>query len=423
MSVDLEQFKEMFYEESFENLTAMESGLLELSEGGTDLEVVNTIFRSAHSIKGGSATFGFTSVAAFTHVMESLLDEMREGKRQAESNIVDILLESVDVLQSMLSSLQEGEEPDDERANALREKLEAIHHGGSTPASTASSGSTESEDASDSQMSGWNISFSPHEDLLQTGNDPALMLRELAALGQLTVEMDDARLPSLAAMDPELAYLQWHMVLKPSDGEALADQDAIEEIFEWVEDECDLTLEAIEEKRNKPDRRAEDRRQNDRRQGSRREKEGGSKKTSHAAATIRVGTDRIDAMMDLVGELVITQSMLSQLGEYFQMSALERLRDGLSQLERNSRELQESIMRIRMQPVSFAFNRFPRMVHDISQKLGKEIRLEMIGEDTEMDKTVMEKLNDPLVHLVRNSMDHGLEPPQERLDAGKDSEG
>jgi len=421
MSVDLEQFKEMFYEESFENLTAMESGLLELSEGGTNLDVVNTIFRSAHSIKGGSATFGFTSVAAFTHVMESLLDEMREGKREAESKVVDILLESVDVLHAMLSSLQAGEEPDDARANTLREQLEIIQGGGSGGAASSSSESSDDSDGSD--LSGWNITFAPHEDLLQTGNDPALMLRELGALGVLLVEVDDSRLPALDVMDPELAYLKWSMTLKAGEGEPLPEKDAIEEIFEWVEDECDLTIEAIEEKRKKPDRRAEDRRQEDRRQGSRRDADEGAKKATPVAASIRVGTDRIDAMMDLVGELVITQSMLSQLGEDFEMDQIERLRDGLTQLERNSRELQESMMRMRMQPVSFAFNRFPRMVHDISQKLSKKIRLEMIGEDTEMDKTVMEKLNDPLVHLVRNSMDHGLEPPQERIQSGKHEEG
>ncbi|MBL1353630.1 MAG: chemotaxis protein CheA [Zetaproteobacteria bacterium] len=426
MSVDLEQFKEMFYEESSENLEAMESGLLELSEGGTDLDVVNTIFRSAHSIKGGSATFGFTSVAGFTHVMEGLLDEMREGKREAEAKIIDILLESVDVLRAMLGSHQEGEEPDDERANILKSQLVAIRDGGVS----SSSGSESQAQAADSSSEvsggtcqGWNIQFSPHEDLLQTGNDPALMIRELGVLGTLSLEMDDSRLPSLDAMDPELAYLQWNMTLKSGEDGNVPNQDAIEEIFEWVEDECDLTLEAIEEKRKSPDRRADERRQNDRRQGSRRGGEAGAKKTTQAAASIRVGTERIDAMMDLVGELVITQSMLSQLGEDFDMSQMERLRDGLTQLERNSRELQESMMRMRMQPVSFAFNRFPRMVHDIGQKLGKQIRLEMVGEDTEMDKTVMEKLNDPLVHLVRNSMDHGLEPPEERIDAGKDPEG
>ncbi len=421
MSVDLEQFKEMFYEECTENLEGMESGLLALSEGGTDLEVVNTIFRSAHSIKGGSATFGFTSVAGFTHVMEGLLDEMREGKREAEARIVDILLESVDVLRAMLGAHQAGEEPDDERANILKKQLEDIRDGGTSSAATTSVSDTESE--ANSGLQGWNIIFAPHEDLLQTGNDPALMIRELQTLGALTVVLDDERLPHLDALDAELAYLQWHMTLKATDDGTVASQEDIEEIFEWVEDECDLTLEAIEEKRKAPDRRAEDRRQDDRRQGSRRSAESGAKKSTQAAASIRVGTERIDAMMDLVGELVITQSMLSQLGEDFEMSRMERLRDGLNALERNSRDLQESMMRMRMQPVSFAFNRFPRMVHDVSQKLAKQIRLEMVGEDTEMDKTVMEKLNDPLVHLVRNSMDHGLEPPEERKEAGKDSEG
>ncbi|MDX8397875.1 MAG: chemotaxis protein CheA [Mariprofundaceae bacterium] len=419
MSIDLDQFKDIFYEESFENLELMESGLLELSEGGTDLEVVNTIFRSAHSIKGGSATFGFASVAAFTHVMEELLDEMREGKREAEEVIVNILLESVDVIRSMLSSHQAGEEPDDARANTLRGQLEVIRDGGKSSSATTDSAAESATESSGA--TGWVIVFAPHEDLLQTGNDPALMLRELAGLGDLSVDVDVEGLPALDVMDPELAYLKWNMTLRVADGGDPIEKDAIEEIFEWVEDECDLSVKAIEELRKKPDRRGPDRRDEERREGSRRGP--ASKKPSQAAASIRVGIDRLDDMMDLVGELVITQSMLSQLGEDFNMDLMERLRDGLTQLERNSRELQESMMRMRMQPVSFAFNRFPRMVHDMSQKLSKSIRLEMIGEDTEMDKMVMEKLNDPLVHLVRNSMDHGLEPPEERIAAGKNEEG
>jgi len=427
MAIDLEQFKGIFFEESFEGLDAMESGLLEMNAGGTDLETVNTIFRAAHSIKGGSGTFGLGPITSFTHIMEGLLDEMREGKREATPKIINVLLESVDVLRELMTAFQNNEDPDVSHMEDLQKQLAAIRDSDAT-GSAETSQDTDSQDADESDekettVEGWNISFHPHEGLLKTGNDPALILRELNELGEITVEVDDSHLPPLADMDPEACYLSWEIHLKGT-----IEQEQITEIFEWVEDDCDLELTPVYPARSKSDRRDKDRRvatSDDRRQENRRQeaRRPSDKVPSKPATTIRVGTDRIDAIIDMVGELVITQSMLSQLGEDFDMSKLERLRDGLEELERNSRDLQENIMRIRMQPISFAFNRFPRVVHDLSQKLGKKIRLELVGEETEMDKTVMEKINDPLVHLVRNCLDHGLESPEERMAAGKDDEG
>ncbi len=429
MSIDLDQFKQIFYEESFEGLDTMESGLLGMSEGGTDLDVVNDIFRAAHSIKGGSATFGFTALASFTHIMEGLLDEMREGKRQADQNVVNVLLESVDEMRSLMTAYQNDEEPDVEQMQGLQQKLEKVcgMEGSSTAAATADA--DHDTDAGEDRRLGWHIEFAPHDDLLTTGNDPTLLLEELAELGALTLTMDDAALPSFDAMNPEVCYLKWRIDLSEDPDSDPVEEDQIRELFEWVEDECDLAITGIFPERKKSDRRVgdrrapdaqEDRRSNDRRTGPRRP---GDQKPKAQATTIRVDTNRIDELIDMVGELVITQSMLGQLGEEFDMSKLTRLREGLEELERNSREIQEAVMRVRMQPISFAFNRFPRMVHDLSQKLGKKVRLELVGEETEMDKTVMEKINDPLVHLVRNSMDHGLEGPDERLAAGKDEEG
>ena len=428
MAIDLEQFKQIFYEESFEGLDTMESGLLGMTEGGTDLDVVNDIFRAAHSIKGGSATFGFTALASFTHIMEGLLDEMREGKRDADKNVVNVLLESVDEMRALMTAYQNNEEPDVEHMHELQKKLEQVSGMGS-----GSNDKTEQADDGDAEArcSGWSITFTPHDDLLTTGNDPALMINELAALiadndqGKMTLSMDDSKLPSLDGMNPGECYLSWTIELLGEDIE----EDQIREIFEWVEDECDLKLEGIYPERKADDRREddrreaiqnEDRRNKDRRTDARRPTD---KPAAVQATTIRVDTVRIDALIDMVGELVITQSMLGQLGEEFDMSKILRLREGLEELERNSREIQEAVMKVRMQPISFAFNRFPRMVHDLSQKLSKKIRLELIGQDTEMDKTVMEKINDPLVHLVRNSLDHGLEGPEERLKACKEEEG
>jgi len=423
MSIDLDQFKQIFYEESFEGLDTMESGLLGMNDGGTDLDVVNDIFRAAHSIKGGSATFGFSALASFTHIMEGLLDEMREGKREADEDVINILLESVDEMRELMTAYQNDEEPDVEKMQELQAKLEVVC--GMEPTTKPDAKKDKSSESADDRCLGWDISFAPHDDLLTTGNDPALLLSELAELGEMTLGVDDRKLPSFANMNPEECYLSWSIKLLGEDIE----EAQITEIFEWVEDECDLEIKGIYPDRKESDRRVgdrrapaaqEDRRSDDRRKGPRRPTD---KKPAAQVTNIRVDTNRIDELIDMVGELVITQSMLGQLGEEFDMSKLVRLREGLEELERNSREIQEAVMRVRMQPISFAFNRFPRMVHDLSQKLDKKVRLELIGEDTEMDKTVMEKINDPLVHLVRNSMDHGLEGPEERLAACKEEEG
>jgi len=424
MSIDLDQFKQIFYEESFEGLDTMESGLLGMNDGGTDLDVVNDIFRAAHSIKGGSATFGFTALASFTHIMEGLLDEMREGKREADQDVVNILLESVDEMRTLMSAYQNDEEPDVEHMQELQGKLEKTCGMESTVVKKEDDAGEDEKDVADRRL-GWHVKFSPHDDLLVTGNDPALLLSELKDLGDMSLQVDDANLPSFETMNPEVCYLTWTFDIKNEELE----EDSIREIFEWVEDECDLEITGIFPER-KPDRRVDDRRADPDDAGGRRvqsrrtaSRRPSDKKPTAQPTTIRVDTNRIDELIDMVGELVITQSMLGQLGEDFDMSKLTRLREGLEGLERNSREIQEAVMRVRMQPISFAFNRFPRMVHDLSQKLDKKIRLELVGEETEMDKTVMEKINDPLVHLVRNSLDHGLEGPEERLAACKEEEG
>jgi len=424
MSIDMEQFKVIFFEESFEGLDTMESGLLGLNAGETELDIVNDIFRAAHSIKGGSATFGFLALSSFTHIMESLLDEMREGKRCADQAVVNVLLESVDEMRALMTAYQNHEEPNTEHMQTLQEKLENIGRNDSSAGETAEI-EAEQGGSIDARQLGWEIEFSPHAELLSTGNDPILMLSALQELGESTLSVHDKELPPLAEMNPEQCYLSWSVTLL---GEGI-EKEHITEIFEWVEDECDLDIKGIYPERKSDDRRAGDRRQEasqeDRRQDSRRSavRRPGDTAAAAKSSTIRVDTNRIDALIDMVGELVITQSMLGQLGEEFDMDKLNRLRDGLEELERNSREIQEAVMKVRMQPISFAFNRFPRMVHDLSQKLDKKVRLELIGEDTEMDKAVMEKINDPLVHLVRNSLDHGLEGAAERDLAGKEAEG
>lgn len=413
MSIDMSQFLETFYEESFEGLEIMETELLALDAGNADNETINTIFRAAHSIKGGSGTFGLNAVADFTHVMETLLDEMRDGKREITEEAVNLLLTTVDVLREMLTALRENSEIDNERIKITHDQLEALLGSDSSTQQSA----TEAVPSS-SSAEGWHISFYPHLDLFKTGNDPVRMLRELSQLGEMESKMDSRSLPDFETLDPEESFIGWDIELKGK-----VSREDIDEVFAWVEDECDLTITAIESSAETIQTAPEADKQSTEQPvaAAKTQSTQNKAKTKPAgeSASIRVGIDKVDSVINLVGELVITQSMLSTLGENFDMSKVSRLIQGMEQLELNTRELQEQVMRMRMMPINFAFQRFPRLVHDMSQKMGKNIELKMTGEQTELDKTVMEKIGDPLVHLVRNSLDHGIEMPEKRKEMGK----
>ena len=433
MTFDMSQFLATFYEESFEGLDIMETELLALDVGEADLETINTIFRAAHSIKGGSGTFGLNDVANFTHVMETLLDEMRDGKRDVTQNGVNILLDSVDVLREMLSALQAEDALDVDRIAIAKQKLDDLLAGGST-ATTSAETSSEApvlSASSETASSGWLIKFKPHTDMLQTGNDPVRMFRELEALGKLTTEPDTSSLPDFLLMEPENSALSWTLTL-----EGDISKSDIDEVFDWVEDECDLTITELTSSEDKSAELVDTQvvAENnsvipsptpDASSAASPSAAKAKRKPTTEASSIRVSIDKVDELINMVGELVITQSMLSQLGEDedFGEEQIEKLKNGLMQLERNTREMQENVMRIRMLPISFVFQRFPRLVHDLSDKLNKKIELVLSGESTELDKTVMEKIGDPLVHLVRNSLDHGIEKPADRIAAGKPETG
>ena len=439
MSIDMAQFHQVFFEESFEGLDIMENGLLNMDPGEADPEEINSIFRAAHSIKGGSGTFGFTDVSDFTHVMETLLDEMRDGRRDVTDEGVNVLLASVDVLRDMLTAAQDGGDADEDRVKSQRAELDRIlaGEGGAVPAA-ADTSATAAPAAEAVEPIGWKIVFRPHQHLLRTGNDPLRIIRELGELGELEADCDISELPPFGEIEPEDSYLSWDLRLN-----AVVDKAAIDDIFEWVEDDCDFAVVPVMPEGYDPAavaapaaqvaepvaeaephlKVADDpvERRNtteERRQGGERRKAAPAK-SGGGASSIRVDTGKIDSLINMVGELVITQSMLGLLGEDFSLDKLPRLREGLGQLERHTRELQERVMQVRMLPISFTFSRFPRLVHDLSHKLGKQIELKMSGENTEVDKTVIEKIGDPLVHLVRNSVDHGIEMPDERLAAGK----
>jgi len=455
MSSDFDQFHSLFFEESLEGLDDMESGLLELQPGSTDTETINGIFRVAHSVKGGSGMFGFTEITNLTHIMETLLDEMRGGQREIDKTGIDLLLVSVDCLRDMLETQKNGAEHNQEQIDSIQQRLETMLAGEQNDSATESELATPISTAEpQSSANGWRVKFIPHEGMLSTGNDPVLMFKVLEMSGALETRADLSRLPKFADLDPEKCLLSWDILVKGK-----VHRDEVTEVFDWVEGECDLKITALTENAptdigetklsvtpdalpNEPvsddsatnqetndqppptvleadtssdvDRREQktDRRQTDRRTSSAQE-----------SSSIRVNIDKVDGLVNMVGELVITQSMLARFSEESTELNLEMLRDGLEQLERNTRELQESVMQIRMLPISFSFNRFPRLVRDICGTLGKKAELILSGEQTEVDKTVLEKISDPLVHLVRNSLDHGLETPEVRLAAGKPETG
>jgi len=428
MSIDMSQFYQTFFEESFEGLDTMESGLLGLDVGAADSEMINTVFRGAHSIKGGSGTFGFTAVADFTHVMETLLDEMRSGDRLVTEEAVDLLLLSVDCLREMLKAVQDEDEIDAARVSEVQSQLEILLNGGSS-----SNSNTEKSDQSDTKemVEGWKVTFKPFDYLLKTGNDPVRIIKEFSLLGEFSVKIHTENLPLFQDLDPEILYFSWELTLTGN-----IDRKDIDEVFEWVDEDCELIINSIGQTSPQLDQKKEEiaevstestpeAKPAPEEQSSAPviakavDKSKAISKNTADHGSIRVSIDKVDALINMVGELVITQSMLGQLGESIDSGKIERLQDGLAQLERNTRELQESVMRIRMIPISFAFQRFPRMVRDLSHKLDKEIELRLSGEQTELDKTVMEKIGDPLVHLVRNSIDHGIEEPADREAAGK----
>jgi two-component system chemotaxis sensor kinase CheA len=274
--------------------------------------------------------------------------------------------------------------------------------------------------------------------LLVHGNDPLRMLRELSEVGDLTVKIDTSALPPLADMDPESCFFIWDLRVDTD-----ATREVIEHVFDWAEGDCELKITDERGSGELPAAAAPDAATTAVKAATPAASDApaaepaarahlaavptpdsdGPKQTIGDGGSIRVSTEKIDELMNTVGELVITQSMLSALGAKIDGAVAEQLRSGLVQLERHMRELQESVMRVRMLPISFVFSRFPRMVRDLSQRLNKQVDLKMTGENTELDKTVLEKIGDPLVHLVRNSVDHGIEMPEKRKAAGKSATG
>ncbi|HEY8158313.1 MAG TPA: chemotaxis protein CheA [Methylobacter sp.] len=456
MSIDMSQFHQVFFEECFEGLEAMESGLLTLDMGDIDSEVINTIFRGAHSIKGGSGTFGFTVVAEYTHIMETLLDEMRDGRRKVTQPAVDVLLGSVDCLREMLTAIQNERDVNSSSVEKHKAALEVVLNGGSAPVESTFPSeqqitseeipandplNKDEEEFTAFEEQGWKIAFCPYLDLLKTGNDPVRLFRELNELGELTTIANIQDVPGFYELDPEECNISWDLKVVGD-----ISDDEIKEIFNWVEGDCEMDIQplaktikvssAVKEtgpepiitavSPNNPGPKSAEVKPKpitEIKKTDSQDSDNEVAKTTAKASSIRVDTDKIDTLINMVGEVVITQSMLGLVGENFTMDKVGQLKRGLAQLERHTRDLQQSVMNIRMLPISFVFSRFPRLVHDISSKLDKKIVLKLVGENTEVDKAVVELINDPLVHLIRNSLDHGIEMPADRVAAGKSETG
>ncbi|MCP9440115.1 MAG: chemotaxis protein CheA [Nitrospira sp.] len=473
MSNEFEQFQDAFFEEAAEHLAIIEEGLLQLEQHPEDLDRLNKIFRSAHSIKGASGMFGFDAVAQFTHKMETLLDLLRGGKKSVTPSVTDLLLKSTDCLKTLMEGVKLNAPVDENIVRRLSAELAAASAAEGAGAPVVSP--TAAAEPSASSGKAYDIRWIPPEWLFRRGLDPLQIFKELTRIGRLSrVNVDTSRLPDLNGMNPETCYLSWTMRL-----ETTASLKEVESVFEFVREDSELSIEAVKVPDGSPavpgtavqcetenamsefsegrtksigeilvesgavskealeralsqqkrvgeiliEQKAATPQQIEQALQKQRQMEVAAQAKKADTTSIRVDTAKIDKLINLVGELVITQSMLSDLGTRFEMGQIHVLLERIAQLERNTREIQERVMSIRMVPIGTAFSRFPRLVRDLAGKLGKKINLVMSGEETELDKTVIEAIGDPLTHLVRNAADHGLETPEERLDNNKPETG
>ncbi len=431
MSDGMEEFRETFFTECAELLLDMEERLLGLEEGEQNLEELNAIFRCAHSIKGGAGAFGMDAVMKFTHIMEALLDAMRDGKIVPSRDSIDLLLKSADLVTQMLEMEKAGESVDMSYGQEVKDALAAITQGKQVNASALSSSAIAAPAAKELREKLYMITFTPHPDLFASGNDPMLILRELDKLGTMEAAIDMSAVPAFNELEPTTCYLSWLISLFTK-----KTRKDIEEVFEFVNDisvidiSCETpdieaeelaALEADDSAVEAPEMQADE-------AVSETEKKAPVTKARKAppvsvASTIRVDLEKVDKLVNMAGELVITEAMIRDQINQLPAEQHAALLRGVDELSHHTRELQEAVMAVRMQPVKSIFSRLPRVVRDTASQLGKEIQLVLSGENTEVDKTVIEQLGDPLTHMIRNSCDHGIEMPDKRKEHGKSAQG
>lgn len=448
--IDLNRFNQVFFEECGEHLAEMEQILLSLSDGKPDEEQLNAVFRAAHSIKGGAGIFGFQDMTVVTHIMESLLDRVRNHEIPFTTAMIDLFLEAGDVIAMQLAGHRDGAEVRQEAVDQISSKLRRYIDEKSAAIGTdaTETGVATAADTTADSLPGchlFEMEFTPDPDIFKRGVRLEQLFLELEQLGELTINAEISAIPEFGTFDPEMCATCWQFTLKTT-----ASEENIREIFEFVADEDQLNIRVITDQQDcdnhgdsartvdlpgiqapsartaslppadnvtciSPGRRASDR--NETAPGA------FGRRSSEADSSIRVGVTKVDQLINQVGELVITQAMLAQAAAGVDPVQYENLHRGLLQLERNTRDLQQSVMSIRLVPISVVFNRFPRMVRDLAAKLGKQVELKTFGDATELDKGLIEKISDPLTHLVRNCLDHALELPDVRIAAGKEAVG
>ncbi|MEO0999842.1 MAG: chemotaxis protein CheA, partial [Pseudomonadota bacterium] len=488
----MDELRDTFFEECAELLEELEAGLLLMNDGGADGETVNAVFRAVHSIKGGAGAFALSDLVAFAHKFETTLDEVRADRLEATGPVMAVLLRAGDMLADLVRAARDGSVADLDASEALIAELAAIagledppedgptaaEQIGFAPAmidldmfagDDAEEESEETEPApaqatpEDGCPERFQIRFVPAPALYTNGNEPAMLFRALATLGPLAVSCDTRRLPQIENIAAEGAYLVWTLTLETEAG-----AEAVAEVFEFVEDDCELEITPLEP-RTGPSADAgwsdvapapmEPATPEVAAPGAARPAplpipgpaspvasaeappgpapaaeapappriEPTAKPAAREAAaqkpTVRVDLERVDRLINLVGEMVINQAMLAQAVEDAGLTSSSTVSTGFDEIRQLTRDVQESVMAIRAQPVKSLFQRMSRIVREAATATGKTVRLVTEGETTEVDKTVIERLADPLTHMIRNAVDHGLETPDRRRAAGKGAEG
>lgn len=418
----------IFRQEATELLETLEANLLQLDETPDDKAVVDSAFRALHTLKGSGAMFGFTAAASFVHEFETAFDRVRKGEKTATPALIRVALQARDHIMILIEDPDSAGSEGETLLAALRQAVEGEAKSEAAPALVIEA------PVAEARPSGWKISFSLPADALAMGSNPLLLIDELSELGPCDVRAKIAGVVSLDTLDPTRSALGWEVVLRGDVSRA-----QIDDVFMFLSDDMELTVEALGEPAAEapipaapqaieaapvaaaapavapspaPVQAAKPRTESPAPQ-----KAAASDKSN---SSLRVPAERLDALMDRVGELVIAQARLNQLAAQANDPNLKSVAEDI---ERLSSSLRDTTMGIRMVPIGTLFGRFRRLVHDLSHDLGKEIEFVTAGEDTELDKTVIEHLADPLVHLIRNSVDHGLESADKRLSAGKPSGG
>lgn len=436
--------RDMFFEESEELLEALAEGLSLMNEGGHDDETVNAVFRAVHSIKGGAGAFKLTELVAFAHRFETVLDELRAHRLELSADLMHTLLRSADHLADLV------EDARTERQDANRQTPDFLAALDACLASPAPQEEAPAEEdfgfsaialdfgalgAAPEAAAGFEIRLKPHGALYDNGHDPALLIEALADLGGIEVALDTDGLPGLAEFDPATPTLAWTIRLTTT-----AEERAVREVFEFVEGLCELTIAPLAPPpveaapadlpapdlpppeaappAPEPEARAPEAAAADAAPGKGGEAAGSDSRGPKP--TLRVDLDRVDRLINSVGELIINQSMIAQRVQDLRLATDADVLTHVEDYRLLARALQEAVMAIRAQPVKPLFQRMSRIVREAADATGKSARLVTQGESSEVDKTVVERLADPLTHMVRNSVDHGLETPEARIQAGKD---